>query len=206
MRISNVSIFSLVLMAALGGCIPCPAQTCPPGTYSWYFPLFLSISPDGGTYECISNSETPDQWMSNYVSQHPVRTNSPASVIVRKPGDLWLTIDSVQRDQIVAVAGQHVVYGDIVDLTVEGCVSGTWYTIYGASDLRSTNWFDTWVFFATGETNQVEVTPAVSQKYFFRVYGQLEHLASPVLPVKLFIEGFICVGILLSYCSPWRRR
>ena len=172
---------------------------CGSGMYQWYFPGFLSLDPGGtgGTYECISNWETPEQWMFAYTNVLRV-TNAPVVPWVPEPGDLWVSIEQVQPDQQQANTGPHKIYGDLVNMTVHGCVDGTDYQIYGSSSLVSKNWTDVFDFTANGESTQVELWVVPPQSNcFFKEYGQKRpYKALVIFTCGLFL-ALICKKTML---------
>jgi hypothetical protein len=165
--------------------------------YQWYFTNFLQLSPggDGGTYECISNWETPDQWMFAYTNALNVKT-APVVLWVPQPGDLWVSIESVSPNQLMAQAGRIKIYADLVDATVHGCVDGTDYQIYGSSELGSTNWSDVFDFTANAESTQVEfwVPPPPQAHFFFKAYGQKR-------PYKMLVTFTCGLFLALTLCK-----
>src|ERR1017187_8531766 len=122
MKIFNLLALCLAFGGSTASGSPGP---CPAGTYSHTFGGFM-LSP---WTTCVSNWMTPDEFWFIYTNKVPVE-GPPPVVWVPQPGDLWLEIESVE----------HGPFCDFANLTIHGCVVGTYYNVQGTLSLTSQDW------------------------------------------------------------------
>jgi hypothetical protein len=147
----------------------CSAQ-CPPGTYSWTFTNIFVINIDPTLTNqvpltvCITNTETPDQWSSNYwASNSVVRTGTGFQGY--SPDALWLQISS--STPLMVVKGE--LESEVV-LQCHGLVAGTSYAIQWTPALTNSMSL-LFNFYATNADQTLDFL-MVANSAFFRLYGQ----------------------------------